>query len=129
MLVKRLELSAQRNRGLQSSGQPVRNSNGFNLLKDQGLGGECLKGMTIPHTGQVSDTTIKPQEKAWVEGVEGGGKEQFGGGRTQPPEPESTLLGSKLVSLWAGATCFKACCCDLSGFFSITVLPESLWHF
>ena len=77
--MKRLELSALQNRGLQSSGQPVRNNNGFNLPKDQGLGGEHLEGMTIPRTRQVSDTTKRPREKAGAGDKEGVGKERFGG--------------------------------------------------
>lgn len=73
--MRRLELSALQSRGLQSSGQPVRNNNGFNLSKDQGLGGKHLEGMTIPHNGKVSDITIKPREKARAGDREGESRE------------------------------------------------------
>lgn len=136
MLVKRLELSALQNRGLQRSGQPVRNNNGFNLPKDQGVGRRELgrhdhrlyqAGLCHHHI-----TQRKGRGRGWRRGRKGAiwGR--------PPPFPHSPLPPSQkskpspwdlpvLVSFsLGGVTCFKPCCCDFSGFFSTRDLPKSL---
>lgn len=120
MLLKELELSALQNVDLQSSEQPVRNNNDFNLPKNQEMSGEHLEGMTISHTKEVHDTTVTPREKA---GAGEGGKEQFVGKinfnqsieqkypqtqqelktnkKVNPSPHHLSVLESKLVSHWA----------------------------
>lgn len=90
MLVKRLELSALQNRGLQSSGQAVRNDD-FNFPKDQGVG-ESTLGRHDHHLYQAGVchhhiTQRKRKGRGWRRGRKGALWEDPLPLPTPPPPP------------------------------------------